>query len=243
MIDAPTPEHSHDPQAIAARLRHGHRPSYLSDWIYGGIDGAITTFAIVAGSLGADLSHRVILILGFANLLADGFSMAAANFASTRADNDAATQLRAVEERHIRVAPTGETEEIRQIFAAKGFSGALLEDIVSIITADKTRWIETMMTEEYGIAPVRRHPLTAALATFLGFMACGIVPLIPFISGLSQAPDFAVGLTAAVFFAIGIAKSKWSSMSWWLSGVETLAIGVGAAGLAYSIGDFLNGFL
>ena len=72
-----TPHHSHKPSAIAARLREGHKPSYLQDWVYGGIDGAVTTFAIVAGSLGAALSVQVILVLGFANLLADGLSMAA----------------------------------------------------------------------------------------------------------------------------------------------------------------------
>ena len=72
-------EHSHTEQAIRARLARGPRSNYLRDWIYGGIDGAVTTFAIVAGVAGADLSAAVVLVLGFANLLADGFAMAASN--------------------------------------------------------------------------------------------------------------------------------------------------------------------
>lgn len=57
---------------------------YLPDLVYGANDGIITTFAVVSGVVGADLSERVILILGFANLLADGFSMGASNFLSRR---------------------------------------------------------------------------------------------------------------------------------------------------------------
>jgi vacuolar iron transporter family protein len=59
--------------------------SYLGEFVYGAIDGAITTFAVVAGAAGANLSPAIVLILGFANLFADGFSMAASNFLSTRA--------------------------------------------------------------------------------------------------------------------------------------------------------------
>ncbi len=72
----PELEHSHEPDAIAARLAEGPKPNYLPDAVYGAIDGTVTTFAVVAGAIGADLSPRVVLILGAANLLADGFSMA-----------------------------------------------------------------------------------------------------------------------------------------------------------------------
>ena len=106
-------DHSHTPRGIAARLREGHRAGYLQDWVYGGTDGAVTTFAIVAGSLGASLSTKVILILGFANLLADGLSMAAGNYLGTKADNEDTERLRKVEDDHIRRFPEGEREEIR----------------------------------------------------------------------------------------------------------------------------------
>ncbi|MGV1015589.1 MAG: VIT1/CCC1 transporter family protein, partial [Methyloceanibacter sp.] len=71
-------EHGHHPREIAKRLKTGPKASYLRDWVYGGIDGTVTTFAIMAGVVGASLSAGVVLILGVANLLADGFSMAAA---------------------------------------------------------------------------------------------------------------------------------------------------------------------
>lgn len=232
-------EHPHHPEAIAERLQDGARPHYVPDWIYGGIDGAITTFAIVAGSIGADLPSRVILILGASNILADGFSMAAANYTGTKADNDNADRLRNMEERHIRLQPEGEREEIRQIFAAKGFDGAMLEDIVAVITANKRLWVDTMLSEEHGIAKARRSPERAALATFAGFLACGLVPLLPFMLGLAGATLAAVVMTTITFALIGIAKSAWSPQYWWMSGLETLGIGLLAAAVAFSVGDLV----
>ncbi len=137
-------EHSHTREAIRARLEGGRRSNYLRDWIYGGIDGAVTTFAIVAGVAGADLAVTVVLVLGFANLLADGFAMAASNYIGTKAEHDDYDRVLGIEKRHIALAPDGEREEITQIFAAKGFSGEDLERIVAVITSNRTLWAKTM---------------------------------------------------------------------------------------------------
>ncbi len=234
-------EHAHDPASIRARIAARPEALYLRDWIYGGIDGAVTTFAIVAGVAGAELSVAVILILGFANLIADGFSMAAANYSGTKAEKDEAARVLAMEHRHIAAEPDGEREEIRQIFAAKGFKGRALERAVETITADEDRWVQTMLVEEHGLAPVVRSPWTAAWVTFSAFVVCGLVPLIPYMAGGGFALSTAV--TAAVFFAIGSAKAKWSLAPWWRSGAETLAIGLAAAGLAYGVGHLLRGLV
>jgi len=235
-----TLEHDHSAEAIAARLALAPRASYLRDWVYGGIDGAITTFAIVAGVVGADLSSRVILILGAANLLADGLSMAAGNYSATRTETDEYDRLEAVERKHIARVPEGEREEVRQILRNKGLEGDVLEDAVKAITADETRWVETMLAEEYGLTRVRRSAMRAALATFGAFAICGFVPLAPFVLDLPQAFTLAIVLTGAVFFAIGSAKSRWSLAPWWRSGAETLAIGLCAAAVAYGIGALLE---
>ena len=118
-------EHSHTETGIHDRLARGPRSNYLRDWIYGGIDGAVTTFAIVAGVAGADLSASIVLILGFANLLADGFAMAASNYIGTKSERDDYERVLGIERRHIALVPEGEREEIRQIFAAKGFTGEI----------------------------------------------------------------------------------------------------------------------
>jgi len=236
-------EHAHEPAAIRARLAQGNRPNYLRDWVYGGIDGAVTTFAIVAGVVGAALSANIVIILGLANLIADGISMAAGNYSATKTEIDELERTRQMEERHIALDPDGEREEIRQIFAAKGFEGETLERAVDAITADRQRWISTMITEEFGLSETIRQPMRAALATFAAFIACGAVPLVPFIvAPVSTAVPAALVLTAIVFFVIGSMKSRWSVTKWWRSGLETLVIGCGAAAAAYGIGYALRGF-
>jgi hypothetical protein len=144
-------EHEHTAEAIRNRLSAGHSQNYLRDLIYGGIDGAVTTFAVVTGVVGADLAPAVILILGLANLLADGFSMATSNFLGTKVELDNITRLEAIEQRHIDLEPEGEREEVRQIFQSKGFEGNDLKRVVELITSDRRRWVRTMLTEEYGL--------------------------------------------------------------------------------------------
>lgn len=236
----PQLEHSHAPEDIARRLADGPQASYLRDWIYGAIDGAVTTFAIVAGATGADLSPRVVIILGVANLLADGFSMAAGNYSGTRAEKESYARLLEMERRHIEVEPDGEREEIRQIYARKGFTEPALSQIVKLITARDETWIDTMMGEEHGMAPVQRAPLKAAAVTFLGFLIAGALPLIPFALTLPRAGEMATVATGLTFFLIGSAKSRWSPQSWWRSGLETFFVGMLAASVAYLVGYLLN---
>lgn len=233
-------EHSHDPHQIARRLARGPSVSYLRDWVYGGIDGAITNFAIVAGSIGAELSARIVLILGIVNILADGFSMAAANFSSTRTEIEEYERTRHMEERHIDRDPDGEREEIRQIYRAKGFEGENLEHAVSIITADRERWIETMMSDEHGVPAVLRSPWRSAITTFFAFLLCGLIPILPFALNIDSAVLISTLTTGAVFFAIGSIRSLWSPRHWWHTGAETFLIGSIAALVAYAAGDFLR---
>lgn len=230
----------HTVAAIKARLHLGPRVNYLRDWVYGGIDGAVTTFAILAGVAGASLSPRVMLIVGFANLLADGFALAAGDFTATRTEHDNYKKLWASEAEQIRDVPDGEREEIRQIYAAKGFSGDDLERAVEILTEDRSRWIKTMLFEEYGLTENMRKPWLAAVSTFVAFGMCGVVPLIPFMLGWPAGMAISIVLTALAFFVIGTFKSIWSMQSWVRSGLETVLIGMCAASVAFGVGLLLR---
>jgi VIT1/CCC1 family predicted Fe2+/Mn2+ transporter len=237
--------HDHSTDAIRERLEEGSEVSYLRDWVYGGIDGAVTTFAIVSGVVGADLSIGIILVLGAANVVADGFSMAASNYTGTKAEIEEQARIRHHEHSQIDRNPEGERREVREIFRNKGFEGGDLDRAVEIITADRTLWVETMMVEEYGMAPVDRSPARAALGTFFAFLLCGMVPLLPFciapwLIDRETAVIASVVATAATFFAIGSAKARWSLVPWWRSALDTTAIGLGAAGVAFVIGYALR---
>ena len=106
----------------------------------------------------------------FANLLADGFSMAAGNYSGTKSEVEDYERLRERERVHIRDIPDGERREVREILRRRGFDGDMLEDATDRITAHEERWIDVMMHEEYGLARVMRSPVKAAGHTFAAFV-------------------------------------------------------------------------
>ncbi|MFT5522160.1 MAG: VIT1/CCC1 family predicted Fe2+/Mn2+ transporter, partial [Pirellulaceae bacterium] len=174
---SPMPTHDellqlHTDEAIAHRLS-AKTHSYLGDFILGAVDGAVTTFAIVAGAAGAGLSSGVAVVLGVANVLADGFSMAAGNYLKARADHQTVDHCRRIEAMHIERVPDGEREEVRQIFRNKGFEGELLERVVTVITNDRDLWINTMLIEELGLQLEPPHPVRAAASTMFAFVIAG----------------------------------------------------------------------
>ena len=233
-------ETQHTSGAITARLASAACHSYLGDFVFGAIDGAVTTFAIVCGAAGAGLSSGVALVLGVANLLADGFSMAAGNYLSTKADRQMVDRVRRLEEHHIDHIPDGEREEIRQIYAGKGFQGELLDKVVDVITKDHQRWVDTMVTEEFGLQLRSPSPTRAAAATFVAFVIVGMVPLTSYIFSGRLSPEQVFGAstiaTAFAFFLIGLIKGKVVSHSLVLSGLETLVVGGAAALVAFGVG-------
>ncbi len=233
-------EHSHAPDAVAHRLASRSKGGTLKDLVYGGIDGTVTTFAIVAGVEGAGLSQGVIVALGIANILADGFSMAAANYSGTKAELDDRRRIVRVEEDHIRNHREGELEELRQILERRGLSGELLDASVEAISENEEKWIALMLTDEYGLTRDEPHPMRAALATFGAFLAAGSVPLLPFVLGTANAFQTSIVLTMVTFFIIGAGKSRWSLAPWWRSGGETLLIGAVAAAIAYGVGSLFH---
>ena len=236
----------HTEQLIRDRLGKEPQAGYLSDFVYGGIDGTVTTFAVVSGVAGAGLSSDIVIILGFANLIGDGFSMAASNFLGTRVEGQLREKAWETENHEIDVYPEGEREEVRQIFAGKGFQGADLDRAVEIITRDRNHWINTMLTDELGISLTRRSPMKAATATLVAFLLIGLIPLLAFVIQLVfpaaiPAPYLISSiLTAVAFFIVGAIKSTFVEQIWYWSGAETLAVGGAAAALAYIVGAALG---
>lgn len=245
--DKETYQAIHTPERIANRLEEGPSSVYLKDFVYGAVDGAVTTFAVVAGVAGAGMSAGVIIILGFANLLADGFSMAISNYLGTRAENQFRAETRKREQDEIHKWPEGEREEVRQIYALKGFEGELLDQVVDVITSDHERWIDTMLLEEHGMSLQDHNPSKAGLATFVAFLLVGLIPLLPYLCNwlspgmIADTFLWSSLLTAAAFFWVGAVKARFVNQSRIIGAVETVAIGGVAAALAYGVGVLLAG--
>ena len=237
---------AHRPVAIAQRLAEPPPPSYLRDWVYGAVDGIVTTFAVVAGVAGSGLEARVVLILGLANLVGDGFSMAVANFLGIRSDERRRTRIRREEERHIDLVPEGEREEIRQLLARDGLSGDVLDRATDAVTSDRRRWIDVMMTREHGLSAVGISAFTAAAATFVAFVIAGVVPLAAFLIDTVPGVDvghpyvWSVALAAVAFLGVGAAEGAIVDESKARSAVRTAAVGGAAAALAYVVGTVVG---
>ena len=121
---------------------------YLGEFVYGGIDGCITTFAVVAGSVGAGLDSAVIIILGFANLFADGFAMSIGAYLSSKTEQDSFKKQEQLSLWEIDNLGNEKRKTIENIYMKKGFEGQLLQQIILKITSDKKLWLDTLMKEE-----------------------------------------------------------------------------------------------
>lgn len=219
---------------------------YISEFVYGGIDGAITTFAVVAGAEGASLGIEVVIILGLANLIADGFSMSVGNFFSTKAERDTYERHKQVEYWEVENLREKEVQEVREIYAAKGFEGKLLEQVVEVITSNKDVWVDTMMKEELEMVESDKTPYKTAGMTFFSFVIVGSVPLLSYVftgTGPAVQADlflYSCILTAVALGVVGSLKSIVNEKNVFFGILETLLLGGLAAFLAYFVGDILE---
>jgi VIT1/CCC1 family predicted Fe2+/Mn2+ transporter len=236
-------EHEHHPESIQERITGEQDHSYLGDAILGAMDGGVTTFGVITGAVGGGFGSEVVVVLGFAKLIADGFSMAVSNYLNIKSNQDRIDDARKKEKAHIEQIPEGEKQEIRHIFAQKGFEGPILDRIVETITQDHDQWVDVMLSEELGLPVETPNPLGAAFSTFLAFIGVGIIPLFPFLLGsltISQALWISGLITGTAFLGIGIFKGYVLNQSMVRSGIQTLLTGIGAAALAYLVSAWLK---
>lgn len=223
----------------------GNLQRYLREFVYGGIDGAVTTFAVVAGAVGASLSSEIIIILGFANLFADGFSMSVGAYLSAKSEKESYQKHKNIEYWEIDNIPEKEIQEVRDIYKAKGFEGKLLEQVVTVITSDRERWVEEMMKNELEMIPEEKSPFKIGLATLISFILIGFIPLMIYVYDFFNHTEFDIFLwtsifTGLAFAVIGSLKSLVNQTNIFKSMGETIGLGLLAALVAYFVGDFLE---
>ena len=223
--------------------KHKKIASYLKDIVYGANDGLVTTFAVIAGVAGASLDPVIIVFLGLANLLADGFSMAASSFLASRSESDVFYSEREVEHWEVSHKPDIEEGEIRDILAKKGYLGADLDQMTALVIKNKKFWIDLMMGEELGLAPVgEARPLKGATITFFAFVLAGFMPVLPFFFIYSDVSAFWISsaVAGAMFFIIGASRSVFTKRKWLWSGLEMFLIGGLAAFISYAVGFLIR---
>lgn len=226
--------------------KHSQRYNWLPDFVYGGMDGAVTTFAVVAGVAGAQLSTTIILILGFANLFADGFSMAVGKYSSDRAEKQRVLKVRCRLRKRIHKNPSKEKKSLEKVLKGQGFKGKDLVGAVKVISANKTVWIDTIMRHKYHLIDEHISPVKGGLATFIAFNLIGFIPLAAYVLNplLKLPPENLFGwtvlFTLVALFTVGAVKGKILEEKWLRSGLETMLIGSAAAAIAYLVGYLLR---
>jgi predicted membrane protein (TIGR00267 family) len=232
-----------DAGAGTPRHREEHRQvNWLRDVILGGQDGLVNILGIILGVIAGGGSTEVLLAAGFAAAITESISMGAVGYTSAVADRDYYQAEQAREAAEIDATPDAERQEIRDIYAAKGFSGQLLEQVADTITANRENWLATMMDEELHLQPVQtpdimRSAVVITIATLIGHL----IPLLPFV-WLSRTPALitAIVLSAGVLFGVGVYSSVTLVGDWRKNGLKMVAIGLGAAAIGFLIGRLFH---
>lgn len=214
------------------------RARWLSDVILGAQDGLVNTLGVVLGVAAASADARIVFASGMAAGIAESLSMAAVGYTSSVARGDLFRSERAREYRHVETTPDVEREEVRALYVRKGFEGELLERVVATICANKDVWVAVMMAEEHELLPVdARASLRSAIIVGVSAFAGSVLPVLPFaLLGLRASVVVALGLGAALLFALGAYKAKVTAGRRARSGTELAVIGMASAVAGYAIG-------
>lgn len=252
-----TPTQNGAGQSLVEHLQKEHPQSavagYFKEIIYGGIDGIVTTFAVVAGFSGAALSNEtttqlsfvVVLLFGLANLFADAASMGLGNFLSVRSEQDLYTAEREKETHEVRTNPEMEYEETVAIMIDKGFSKEDATTLANIYRTNEEYWVDFMMNHELEMPDPRdENPVHTGLATFISFLVFGAIPLLPFIFLTDTTAEHAFTLsilgTFAALVMLGLLKWRVIGTKLVASLTEVVLVGSVAAVLAYVVGTFFS---
>ena len=225
---------------------------YLREIVYGGVDGIVTTFAVVAGFSGAQLagdttlslSFLTVLLFGLANLFADGLSMGLGNFLSIRAEQDVYKVHKNKERKEIKVNTAAEKAETVQILVDKGFDSEDAQKLTEIYMKNEEYWVDWMMNHELEMPnPEGTNPFFTGLATLLAFVIFGFIPLIPFIVLSTNAYVAFVWSSIGAVIALtllGLLKGRVIGGGLIRSVLEVVIIGGTSAVVAFLVGSFFS---
>ena len=227
-----------------------HAQEFLKQIVYGGNDGIVTTFAIVAGFAGASAENTAqigalaVLVFGLANLFADGVSMGLGEFLSGRSQRDLYTARRRMELQELATDPEGEQRELCQMLRERGMAGPDADSVAGILMRNHDFAADLMMTYEFEMPdPRNARPLADGLSTFLAFITLGGIPLLPYLAGMSPDRAFPVSVAAAALalFLLGALRWRVTGESALRSIGETMAVGGLCSLVAFGVGALVGG--
>jgi VIT1/CCC1 family predicted Fe2+/Mn2+ transporter len=244
MTTAPGPAEFADHSGSDHHGSDHHHADVSGGWlragVFGAMDGLVTNIALVAGVGGAGADRQMIILTGVAGLVAGAFSMALGEFTSVDTQNDAVQHEVDVERAEIRRHPGAEEAELAASYREMGLSDATAAAVARELHADPERAVRVHIERELGVDPAEQpSPWTAALSSFVAFSIGGLFPLISYLLG-SSSLALALGIGAVGLFVTGALTSRFTTRSWWWSGLRQLAFGALAAGATYVVGVLIG---
>ena len=225
----------------------GHDPhdeqggTWLRDLILGGQDGLVNVLGLVLVVATATQDARLIIISGLAAMFAEGISMGAVAYTSSKAALEFYAREKKREENEIKTMPNMEKIEVKKIYYAKGFRGKQLEYIVQKITSNRKRWLNVMMEEEMKLFKDGESPLRSGIIVGIAALVGAVFPLIPFfLFPVQLAIETTIPFSLIILFIAGAIKGRFTKIVWWRSGIELALIGTGAAIAGFLIGSWLG---
>jgi vacuolar iron transporter family protein len=220
--------------------QHHHPHEALGDFVLGLNDGIVTTLVFALSVAGASGQYRTVIIAGLAEMLAGGVSMFLGGFLSGQSTVEAAQHQIDVERNEIEQEPEEEREELRRIYAEKGFEGQQLTGIVDHLTSNKDLWLDSLIRDELLLRPGQfRSPWQVAAVLGASFAIGALLPISPFLAELPNARVFAIVLSLVALFGTGAARSRFSDRSWLRSGVQMVLVGLIGTAAGLVIGRIL----
>lgn len=239
---------------IIADLQKEHKVSliqtYLKEIVYGGSDGIVTTFAVVAGFTGAQIAQNlpgysflIVFLFGLANLFADGISMGLGNFLSLRSEKDVYKKEEKKEKQSLIKNAKREKEETEAILVEKGFGKDQAKKLTEIYSTNPSYWLSFMMNHEHEMPnPGRENPVFTGIATFFAFVFFGSIPLAPFLltNSAEAAFSYSIFSTLAALIILGLIRWRVTGETLFRSVFEIVLVGGLAALAAYIVGTFFR---
>lgn len=212
--------------------------------IFGMNDGLVSNLSLIFGVAGSGVAGHVVVIAGFAGLLAGAFSMGAGEYISMKVQREVFEQLIHKEAHELATEPEEELRELAQIYEQKGINPETAGRIATELMRDPDIALETHAREELGIDMHEGlgSPWAAAGSSFVTFSIGALIPLLPFLftSG-GAAAAVSAGLSAVTLFGVGAATTLLTGRGMLLSGARMLAIGAVAATITFGVGRLVGG--
>lgn len=221
-------------------IHHQHRDvtgGWLRPAVFGGMDGLLSNFALIAGVAGGGVSVAAITLTGFAGLVAGAFSMAAGEYTSVASQGELARAEIAIEQAELAERPDAELDELTLLYERRGVDPDLARAVAGQLSRDPDQRWRIHAREELGIDPdALPSPWTAAFSSFVSFALGALLPVLPYLVGIGSL-GVSAGLAGVGLFGAGAFTSRFTNRGWLYSGLRQLVLGAGAAAVTYGVGS------